>query len=191
LHAEGAAIPLAALTAAIGLYANDRLGLPQPTAPATKSIPLVIYVGSSAVGVYTIQLAQRSNIHPIIAVAGKAADYVRKLLDPSKGDTIVDYRQSDEGIVQDIKKALNNQKLEHAFDATADHNSYVNLSKVLDQKTGKITLVLPPKDDLTGKHKEIPEGIYQSNTNVGGAHGEEKDLAYMYTRYFSKGLEEG
>lgn len=113
------------------------------------------------------------------------------MIDPFKGDAIVDYRQSDEAIVQDIEKALNNQKLEHAFDATADHKSYVNLSKVLDQNAAKTTLVLPPKDDLTGKHKEIPDGIYQSNTNVGDAHGEEKDLAYMYTGYFTKDLEEG
>jgi NADPH2:quinone reductase len=81
LNAEGAAIPLAALAAAIELYANDRLGLPQPTAPATKSITLIIYDGSSAVGVYTIQMARRSNIHPIIAVAGKAADCAQELLD--------------------------------------------------------------------------------------------------------------
>ncbi|RYC59860.1 hypothetical protein CHU98_g6336, partial [Xylaria longipes] len=44
---EAAAIPLAAMTSAIGLYL--RLGLPQPWARATEPIPLVIYGAASAV----------------------------------------------------------------------------------------------------------------------------------------------
>src|ERR1700760_4347774 len=95
---EGAAIPLAALTAACGLYA--KLRLPEPWLPATKPIPLVIYGASSAVGYYTIQFALRSNIHPLICVAGKASAHVEKLLDRSKGDTIVDYRGGNDAVVQ-------------------------------------------------------------------------------------------
>jgi NADPH2:quinone reductase len=141
--------------------------------------------------VYTIQLAQRSNIHPIIAVAGRAQDHVASMLDFSKGDAIVDYRQGDEAVVKGIRDALDGRKLEHAFDATVDHNSYINLSKVVDLEAGKITLVLPPKDDLTGLHKEIPESIHQSLTVVGDVHGPQADLGYLYSRYFTKGLEEG
>lgn len=65
---EAAAVPLAAMTAAIGLYA--KLGLPQPWTPATEPIPLLIYGAASSVGAYAVQLARKSNIHPLICVAG-------------------------------------------------------------------------------------------------------------------------
>ena len=177
----------------MGLYANDRLNLPQPTAPATSPIPLVVYGGSSAVGSYAIQLANRSNIHPIIAVAGRARDYVEQMLDRSKGDTIVDYRQGDDTLVREITTALNGAKLHYAFDATAGQNSFQNLSKVLEIGSSKITIVLPPEHDMTknGRYAEIPASITQSMTMVGSVHEECQDLGYVFCRYFSKGLEEG
>jgi NADPH2:quinone reductase len=175
----------------VGLYATDRLNLPQPTAPATEPIPLVIYGGSSAVGTYAIQLAKRSNIHPIIAVAGRAQAHVQSMLDPSKGDAIVDYRQGDEAVVQGIKTALQGAKLLHAFDATAISNSYINLSKVVDLEGGKVTLVLGPEDDVSGKHAEIPTSIHQSLSNVFDVHSTQAELGYVYSRYFTRGLQEG
>lgn len=181
---EGAALPLAALTSAVGLYA--RLGLPQPWTPAREPTPLVIYGGSSAVGIYAIQLALRSNIHPIIAVAGRAQQHVENFIDRSKGDTIVDYRNGDEAVVQGIKDALKGQKLYHAFDAVSEKGSYQNLSKVLEQPGSKITNVLPGRD-----YSEIPKGIEQSVTTVGSVHDKLKDFGYVYSRYITKGLEEG
>ena len=45
---EAAAIPLAAMTAAVGLYI--RLGLPQPFTPAKKQLLFVVCGAASAVG---------------------------------------------------------------------------------------------------------------------------------------------
>ncbi|KAK3710988.1 hypothetical protein LTR37_010009 [Vermiconidia calcicola] len=188
---EGAAIPLAALTAVVGLYGAQKLNLPQPWSPAEKPIPLVVYGGSSAVGTYVIQLAKRSNIHPLICVAGRAQEHVEKLLDRSKGDTIVDYRKGDEAVAQGIKDALDGKKLEYAYDAVSEKSSYQNVSKVLDRESGKITLVLPPKGGWGAKFEEIPAGIHQSTTNVGSVHNDLKDLGFVYSRYFTRGLEEG
>lgn len=190
---EGAAIPLAALTAAVGLYASDRLDLPQPWSPATKQIPLVVYGAASAVGTYVIQLALRSNIHPLICVAGKAQEHVEKMIDRSKGDTIVDYRKGDQAVVEGIKQALNGQKLEYAFDAVSEKekNSFVNICGALDHKTGSITLVLPPPAGFDQPHEDIPSGVKQSNTNVGSVHKNCKELGFVYCRYFTRGLEEG
>ena len=151
----------------------------------------MIYGGSSAVGTYAIQLAKRSNLHPIIAIAGRAQDHVTKLLDASKGDAVIDYRAGNDAIVQGIRAALKGQKLEYAYDATAGNNSWANICKVLDHETGKITLVLPPMDDLAGKHKDIPASIQQSLTVVGDVHGSQSDIGYFFSRYFTKGLEEG
>jgi NADPH:quinone reductase-like Zn-dependent oxidoreductase len=52
------------------------LKLPTPWNPATTSTPFVIYGASSAVGSFAIKLARNSNIHPIIAIAGKGSHYV-------------------------------------------------------------------------------------------------------------------
>ncbi|RYP47441.1 hypothetical protein DL768_006503 [Monosporascus sp. mg162] len=178
---EAAAIPLAAMTAAIGLYL--RLGLPEPWRPATEPIPLVIYGAASAVGAYTVQLAKRSNIHPLICVAGKSVPYVETLIDRSKGDTVIDYRDGDEAIVEGLKKAAGGAKLLYAFDATAEHGSYVNLGKVLSEGS-KMTLVLPAKEDF-------PAHVEKSLTLVGAVHEEAKDFGFVHFRYLARGLQEG
>jgi len=186
---EGAAIPLAAMTAAVGLYA--RLGLPQPFLPAedVPKIPLVVYGASSAVGSYVIQFAQKSNIHPLICVAGRAQEHVKKLISPEKGDAIIDYRKGDEAIIKGIKDALHGAKLEYAFDAVSEKGSYQNIARVLDPNSAKITFVLPGK-----KYEGIPPGVQKSITRVGDVHGNPsdlKDFGYVYFRYISKGLAEG
>lgn len=182
---EGAAIPLAALTAAVGLFASENLNLPQPTNPATEPIPLVIYGGSSAVGSYAIQFAQRANIHPQIIVAGRAQAHVEKLIDRSKGDTIVDYRNGNEAVAQGIRDALQGAKLYYAYDAVTDGTSWQNIAKVLEPN-GNITLVLPGED-----YPGIPETMKKTMTSVGDVHGSMKDLGFVYSRLITRGLEEG
>lgn len=182
---EGAAIPLAALTAAVGLFASENLNLPQPTNPATEPIPLVIYGGSSAVGSYAIQFAQRANIHPQIIVAGRAQSHVEKLIDRSKGDTIVDYRNGNEAVAQGIRDALQGAKLYYAYDAVTDGTSWQNIVKVLEPN-GNITLVLPAED-----YPGIPETVKKTMTSVGDVHGSKKDLGFVYSRLITRGLEEG
>ncbi|KXL45833.1 MAG: hypothetical protein FE78DRAFT_90110 [Acidomyces sp. 'richmondensis'] len=188
---EGAAIPLAAMTAAVGLYANDRLNLPQPWTPAKMPIPLVVYGASSAVGSYVVQLAKESNIHPLICIAGRAQEHVEKLIDRSKGDTIIDYRKGDQAVVQGIRDALKGSPLHYAYDAVSENNSYVNIAQVLDKTLGKVTLVLPPPGGWGGKFSEFAETVKQSTTNVGSVHGPLKTFGYIYFRYFTRGLEEG
>jgi len=193
---EGAAIPLAAMTAVVGLYAGDRLALPQPFAPATKPIPLLVYGASSAVGSYVIQLAKRSNLHPLICVSGRAQQHVESLIDRSKGDTIIDYRKGNEPVVQGIKDALKGEKLQYAYDCVSEDekSSPQNIAKVLDPATGKATFVLPPQGDWNGKFSAFEKSVQQSLTMVGSVHGKneaDRDLGYVYFRYFTKGLEAG
>ncbi|RYO99789.1 hypothetical protein DL764_006714 [Monosporascus ibericus] len=178
---EAAAIPLAAMTAALGLYL--RLGLPEPWRPATEPIPLVIYGAASAVGAYTIQLAKRSNLHPLLCVAGKSGSYVETLIDRSKGDTVIDYRDGDEAIVEGLKKAAGGAKLSYAFDAVSEHGSYVNLGKVLSEGS-KMTLVLPVNEDF-------PAHVEKSMTLVGTVHDDAKDFGFVYFRYLARALQEG
>jgi NADPH:quinone reductase-like Zn-dependent oxidoreductase len=173
------------LTSAVGLYETRNLALNNPWDPATKETPLVVYGGASAVGAYAIQLANRSNIHPIIAVAGRGIPFVESLIDRSKGDTIVDYREGDDAVVEGIKKALDGKKLFYAYDAISERNSYVNLAKVLEVGA-RITNVLPVPEGA------IPSSIHQTRTSVGDVFKDEyKDFARVHFGNIKEGLEAG
>ena len=147
------------LMAAIGLF--GMLGVSKgPWAPYEndETTPLVIYGGAGAVGAYAVKLAKLMNIHPLIVVAGNGIPFVQSLI--GKSDMIVDYRKGSEAVVNDIREGLGGAKLYHAFDATSEHDSWINLSQVVEAG-GKISLVLP------GLRKEIPVHIEQSTTMAG------------------------
>ena len=189
------------MTAAFGLF--QRLNLPTPWHPTLTPIPLIIYGAAAAVGSYAIQLAQQANIHPLICVAGNGIPHVESLIDQSKGDVVLDYREGDRELVRNLKAAVEKAggKVEYALDAVSDHGSYVNICEVLDHKTGKITLVLPGKE-----YNDIPSSIEKSSTTVGSAQiGTDTDpwqkktgmqtgneeFAMAFFRYFSRGLQKG
>ncbi|KAH8665990.1 chaperonin 10-like protein [Tricladium varicosporioides] len=200
---EGATVPLAAMTAAVGLY--QCLRLPEPWNATTKKTPLIVYGASGAVGAFTIKLARLSNIHPIIAISGRGHNFVEGLIDRKKGDTIVDYRNGNEAIISGIKdtlKANDVSEVYYAFDAVSEHSSYQNISQVLSTNgKSKITLVLPGND-----YSAIPKHIERSTTMVGSVHmaivpdseeGKEgiitggKEFGFIFFRFFSRGLQEG
>lgn len=187
------------MTAALGLY--QELKLPLPWLPATTPTPLIVYGGSSGVGAFAIKLARLSNIHPIIAVAGSGKSYVESLIDPSKGDKVLDYRGGDEKLIADIKAAAGGKKIEYAYDAISEHNSYVNIGKVLDQQTGSMTTVLPGK-----KYEGVPSSIRFTETYVGSVHGGpdprrisskqvgrvgDREFGAAFYRFFGQGLSDG
>lgn len=191
------------MTAAIGLYQRFE-GLPLPWHPTTKPIPLIIYGAASAVGAYAIKLAQLSNIHPLICIAGRGIPFVESLISPDKGDIILDYRSGSEKLVTDLKSAVSKVpggKISYAFDAISEHNSFQTISQVLDHETGQITLVLPGKD-----YSAIPASIAQTTTFVGAVHADvdqqqfqkatgsktgNTDFGYVMFRFFGRGLAEG
>ncbi|KAL8645286.1 MAG: hypothetical protein Q9210_006794 [Variospora velana] len=191
---EASTIPLAAMTAALGLYQRLQ-GLPLPWHPATTSTPLIIYGAASAVGAYAIQLAQLSNIHPLICVAGRGIPFVETLVSREKGDVIFDYREGDTKLIEKLKSVVNaaGGKVEYAFDTISEHGSFTNICEVLDQETGQITLVLPGQD-----FSAIPKSIRQSTTYVGTVHSSvgtkergDADFGFVMFRFFGRGLQEG
>lgn len=208
------AIPLAAMTAAVGLFtsgntreeAGDKnliggLGLPAPWEKSAERREaskggVVVYGAASAVGAYVIKLLQKSDIHPIICVAGRGIDFVKSLISEDKGDTIVDYRNGHDAVVKGIKAGVKSgEKLRFAFDAVSDHGSYTNIVQALDKSDpngkfgkSKVTVVLPGK-----KYEGIPPEIELSLTQVGTVHKKELnwDFGYAWFRLFGLGLKEG
>ncbi|KAL8715196.1 MAG: hypothetical protein Q9220_001154 [cf. Caloplaca sp. 1 TL-2023] len=190
------------MTAAVGLYQRFE-GLPMPWHPTTKPIPLIIYGAATAVGAYAVKLAYLSNIHPLICVAGRGIPFVESLIDKSKGDVVLDYREGDEELIASMQSAVKKAggKVEYAYDAVSEHGSFENICKVLDHQTGQIALVLPGRDYST-----IPSTIKQSSSMVGsvfpdfdqepvqketGTGAGNPDFGYIMYRFFGRGLQEG
>ena len=198
---EAATLPLAFITSAFGLSLDLRL--PPPWSPADTRTPLIVYGGSSAVGAFAIKLAQLSDIHPIIAVAGAGAPYVETLIDRSKGDAIIDYRKGDEAVTTGILEAVARagcDKVEYAFDGTSASNSWFHIARALSP-TGRITFVLGSWRD-----KGLPDTMKLSLTFAGAVHrsaahpGEDrrgvsplgpKEFGLAWYRLLSLGLKEG
>lgn len=153
------------MTAALGNY--QKLNLPLPWNPTKERLPLVVYGGATAVGAFAIKLARLSNIHPIIAVAGRGSAFVETLLDRSKGDTIVDYREGDEAVQAKIKAAAGGP-IYHAYDAVSEKGSYRNLGAVLTSP-GTIATVLPSED------YQPPNGVVINRVMVGSVHQPPKE----------------
>lgn len=143
--AEASTVPLTGMTAAVGLWRI--LGIPEPwhAAPQTSERrAILIYGAGSAVGSFAVQLARLSNLHPIIAIAGKSLGFVESQLDAQQGDRVVDYRGEESEIIEKIKLALReeNTPADIAFDAISEAGSQNILAGVLE-KTGHIATVLP------------------------------------------------
>lgn len=186
---EGATIPLAAMTAVMGLFRCLALPAPwtrQGADRAAASGGVLVYGGASAVGAYAIKLLRKSGVHPIYAVAGRGIPFVEGLLDKSKGDAVVDYRNGDDAVANGLKEALGGRKLRHAFDAVSERGSHLNILKVLEAD-GKLTTILP-----WNSYEGVPETVDHTIMMVGDAHAEEgRELSAGWFRLFTMGLKEG
>ncbi|KAJ5798539.1 uncharacterized protein N7503_007835 [Penicillium pulvis] len=187
---EAATVPLAAMTAALGLY--QRLNLPLPWNPTSEPVPLVVYGGSSAVGSFALKLANLSNIHPLIVVAGKSSSFVETLIDRSKGDIIVDYREGDEAVRTKIKAAAGGKPIHHAFDAVSENGSTENLRAALTAP-GKITTVLPTDgegdDNKIAIHRTMVGTVHDSPTE--GKTIEDREFGAIFFPFLGRGLAGG
>jgi NADPH:quinone reductase-like Zn-dependent oxidoreductase len=144
------------------------LGLPESWLTASQAQKdalrggVLVYGAASAVGAFAMKLLTRANIHPIIAIAGRGIPFVEGLIDKSKGDVVIDYREGGEKIVEHIRSVIpTGQKLLYAFDAVSEGSSCKHIAEVLDP-CGHITFVLP------GEYKEIPSTANKTITLVGG-----------------------
>lgn len=182
---------MAALTASVALFRH--LKLPTPWNPATTPTPIVIYGASSSVGSFAIQLARNSNIHPIVAIAGKGAGHVQTLLNTDKGDVVFDYRDGADETVSRIRahlKAGGYGEVRHGLDPGIGQPSQKVLTDVV-ARDGGINLVLPSNWDTGSITKtETTVGIIHNQTGDGyGVAG--ADLGLVTCRWFTKALQAG
>lgn len=189
--AEAATIPLAALTAAVAMFRNLRL--PTPWCPATTCTPFVVYGASSAVGSFAVKLARNSNIHPIIAIAGKGTHYVETLIDRNNGDMVIDYRNGVDKTINQIRAHLeagNFGAVRYELDPGIGLPSQKILTEII-APNGAIDLVLPSNFDIGPITKTTTSvGIVHNLDN--GAYGADgSDLGLVTCRWFTKAWQAG
>jgi len=175
----------------MALYRNLRL--PPPWSPASTSIPLVVYGASSAVGSFALKLARSSNIHPIIAVAGKGTKYVETLIDRTKDDIVIDYRNGPDSTIDQIRAHLqagNYDKPSHGLDPGIGISSQKVLTEIV-APGGAINLVLPSDFDVEPAVKSLTSvGVVHNQDN--GAYGDDaSDLGFVICRWFTRSLQLG
>ncbi|KXS14069.1 NAD(P)-binding protein [Gonapodya prolifera JEL478] len=166
---SAATLPLAVMTAAIGLF--RKIGLVEPTPdgkpnPKAQGQAVLVWGASSSVGAYAVQLAHLAG-YKVIGIAGAGADLAKSL-----GATfVVDYRSPD--VRGAIKSAIASVGLPlvGAFDAHADKSgstaSYTELAQALQPRGGIVTVVLNvPKKAAA----ELPKSVQVPWTGVGSAH---------------------
>lgn len=181
------------MTAALALY--QRLGLPLPWKPATAPEPLIVYGGATAVGAFAIRLAQLSNIHPVITVAGNGIPFVETIVSREKGDTVIDYRMGDDAVRRMLlEAAAQGQPIRYAVDAVSEKGSFANIAAALQKGSARTTTVLPVERD------QIPDGVENVQTMVGTVHHQpaepgaplgDADFGAALFALFSRGLAKG
>lgn len=122
---EAATLGIAVTTVGQGLY--QTLKLPLPNSPAKKPFDILIYGGSTAMGVSGIQYAKLSGARVITTASPHNFDYVKSL----GADVVFDYNSP--SCVDDIR-AYTNGNLTLAWDCHSTEQSSTLVAKVMSRE---------------------------------------------------------
>lgn len=139
-----ATVPLASVTAALGLY--HEMGIPLP--PAKTNANVLVWAGSTSVGQYAIQLAKAAGCFVITTASPGRHEYLRQL----GADLCFDYRDSD--VISKIKSAVKGD-IPYAIDCLSEQGSTAKTCAALSGCNPQIATILP------GVQDEVPSGIKQ------------------------------
>lgn len=141
---EAATFGVSAVTAMLAL--NVRLGVPwldSDTTSGQTDTPILIYSGSTAAGLYTIQLAKLAGLKVVTTASPKSHDLVKEY----GADDVFDYRSPT--AVEDIIRAYPN--IDRAVDCFSEGASTEFCADVVRKNRGwVVTLLDAGKKDLDG-----------------------------------------
>ncbi|GAA5877167.1 hypothetical protein JCM16303_006188 [Sporobolomyces ruberrimus] len=137
---------IAPLTAVQALYM--RLKLNEPSNPSKDNIPVLVWGGTSSVGLYAVQLLKLSGYTVLATASEKNWDLLKSL-----GVTST-YDYSDSEVSNKIKSDY--PELSHGFDCISEKGTTVQIAKAFSaDKDGKIVTLLPVKDDKLAEYKNV------------------------------------
>ncbi|KAL1742216.1 chaperonin 10-like protein [Schizophyllum fasciatum] len=194
---EAATLPLAVMTAALGLFV--RLGASRPgegegeAAPATN-YAILINGAATSVGAFAVQLAKRAGLF-VVGTAGASGDYATEL----GADVVVDYRDyggkgEGEGMIDALVAAAGGRPTPWALDAVSERGSALVLARALDrlssptsERAAVATVLDVPAEQLA----QFPPRVAYERIKVGTAYGEDERFAAEYYRKIARWLADG
>lgn len=154
---QAAVLPLAFATAVQAMF--QRLGLPEPSKPATSAFPLLINGGTSSVGKYAIQLGKLAGLF-VVATGSKRN---HELLKGLGADAAVDY--SDKDWPEQVRK-LTHEGLEHAFDCIGEKGTWESIAAAMSPSKGGHIVGLLPAAKIREKVEAVNSKVKAESTIV-------------------------
>ncbi|CAE6502755.1 unnamed protein product [Rhizoctonia solani] len=147
----------------------DRMGLDEPSPGAKKDERILVYGGSSSLGLFSTQLAKLSGYKVVTTVSPKNSDLLKSL----GADVTIDYKSSD--VVEQIQKATGNT-LRFAFDTVCNATTQAICVKSLGPvpeggNPGKVVVVLPPDQEARALRSDVIIQHTLIYTSLGRAFG--------------------
>lgn len=142
-RAEAATVPLAAATAQLALFSENCLNLDRNSA---KNTPVLIWGGSSSVGLYALQLLRLNSFSPIITTC---SPHNNSLVQSAGAHIIHDHSAEhiDDTIAEIRRQAPN---LRYVFDTIGSVESSSIASRALSDEGGTLVTVRPGKANTGG-----------------------------------------
>ncbi|KZL87228.1 zinc-binding oxidoreductase [Colletotrichum incanum] len=142
---EAVTLPLASMTAWLALFSEESLKIPRG---GGSDVSVLIWGGSSSVGLYAIQIAAIHGFNVITTCSPRHFDLVKSL----GAEHAFNYHNDD--VVDCIKKAV--PGLEYVFDTIGGKTSSAQASRAIDESGGNLCTVRPGKantQDVTKQTK--------------------------------------
>jgi len=130
---------IALSTAVHALYHTFKLPYPGQ-APGSSNAPLLVWAGSTGVGMYAIRLAKLSGLK----VVTTASPHNHELLKKLGADAVFDYR--DPEVSRKIRE-WSGGSIDFALDCISEHGSTKLVAAAFGEKGGKIVTLLPVEKD--------------------------------------------
>ncbi|CAI7636656.1 unnamed protein product [Penicillium pancosmium] len=131
---EASTVPLAAATAWLALFSKGCLNLDRSKATGTS---VLVWGGSSSVGLYTIQLASICGFDVVTTCSPRNEDLVRSC----GARHVFDY--NDPNVIEKVKEVT--PKLQHVFDTIGNAKSSSVSSRAFGDREGNLCTVRPGK----------------------------------------------
>ncbi|KAF2170385.1 hypothetical protein M409DRAFT_19208 [Zasmidium cellare ATCC 36951] len=144
------------LTASLLAFKDKPLPTPWNPANGNTRTPFIVYGASSSVGAFVVKLAKLANIHPIIAIAGSSAESIKSVINPSKGDVIVDYRQEEDALIRAVHQVANDAH--YAADAIGSPKTGELCARLVNPHDSIVTSSVGDPWDDTLKDR-VPPGV--------------------------------
>jgi len=132
-YSQGVVLPLAIDTAAAGFYQKDYMGLDFPSLdskPNSKGEVVIVYGGSSSVGVAAIQLAANAGYRVIATASAANLDLCRE----AGASEVFDYKFP--SIADDIAAAIGNDRFKGLYNAIGIPESFDVVTPIMEKLGG-------------------------------------------------------